>query len=277
MIADGMRYRAMAFTLQIPVNEARNASRSCERKRERFQLLYDTGRLCGYRAGTIQALQAGELTGDELARRAFAHLEACASCRAEHKTNAKRLARSFREQLTALLPPPLLLNHLGWLRRWFGAGAHPRGAVRERAAALIGTAGAGAKLTAGAAAVAVVAAGTIGATHALEHDTRRAHLHAAAAPPTIAPEALMKRAVAPPHDTRVEPASPRRTIRRPPGPLVMACRNQAASPPAVVSQGTAERQFGPESTPRAWTSGNETASHLAEGGEVAAAEREFGS
>src|SRR5207302_6981254 len=72
LIADGMRYRAIASALQIPVNEARNAARSCERKRQRFQLLYDTGRLCGYRAATIQALQARELTSEELARRAFA-------------------------------------------------------------------------------------------------------------------------------------------------------------------------------------------------------------
>jgi hypothetical protein len=48
-----------------PSGFARNASRSCERKRERFQLLYDTGRLCGYRAATIQSIQLGELTGDE--------------------------------------------------------------------------------------------------------------------------------------------------------------------------------------------------------------------
>jgi hypothetical protein len=75
LIADGMRYRAIASALEIPVKRTRNASRSCERKRERFQPLYDTGRLCGYSAATIQALQGGEVTSEEVARRAFAHLE----------------------------------------------------------------------------------------------------------------------------------------------------------------------------------------------------------
>ena len=46
LVAEGMRYRAIAPILDIPVNEARKASRACERKRARFQLLYDTGRLC---------------------------------------------------------------------------------------------------------------------------------------------------------------------------------------------------------------------------------------
>ena len=64
-----MQYRAIAPVLGIPVNEARNTARACERKRERFQLLYDTGRLCGYRAQTIQALQNGE-SDERGARRA---------------------------------------------------------------------------------------------------------------------------------------------------------------------------------------------------------------
>ena len=41
--AEGMQYRAIAPALGIEVNIARNASRAVERKRERFQLLYDTG------------------------------------------------------------------------------------------------------------------------------------------------------------------------------------------------------------------------------------------
>jgi DNA-directed RNA polymerase specialized sigma24 family protein len=77
-LVEGLQYRAVASVLNIPVNEARNTARSCERKRERFQLLYDTGRLCGYRAQTILALQNGEVTSEVLAERAFAHLESCA-------------------------------------------------------------------------------------------------------------------------------------------------------------------------------------------------------
>jgi RNA polymerase sigma factor (sigma-70 family) len=44
LMADGMRYRAIAKRLDISVNEARQAYRSYERKRQRFQLLYDAGR-----------------------------------------------------------------------------------------------------------------------------------------------------------------------------------------------------------------------------------------
>jgi hypothetical protein len=115
-LVEGLQYRAVASVLNIPINEARNTARSCERKRERFQLLYDTGRLCGYRAQTILALQNGEATSEVLAERAFAHLESCAHCRLEHKTNAKRLRRSFRDQAAALLPP-VFIGHLGWLAR----------------------------------------------------------------------------------------------------------------------------------------------------------------
>jgi RNA polymerase sigma factor (sigma-70 family) len=178
LIADGMRYRAIAPMLGVPVNEARNASRSCERKRERFQLLYDTGRLCGYREATIRSLQAGELTGDELARRAFAHLDACAQCRAEHKTNSRRLGRTFQDQLAAVLPLPALVGWTAWWRRpWPRTGSHTGGPLRERTAALVGAGGAGAKLTAGVATVAVVAGGTIGATQAMHHPATRPHQH----------------------------------------------------------------------------------------------------
>jgi hypothetical protein len=101
--------------------------------------LYDTGRLCGFRAATIQALQGGELTDEELARRAFAHLDGCGHCRAEHKTNAKRLGRTFKDQLAGLLPVPALIGRLAWVRRSLGDGVHAKGGVCERATALIGT------------------------------------------------------------------------------------------------------------------------------------------
>jgi hypothetical protein len=182
LMAEGMRYRAIAPVLAVSVNEARKAARGCEAKRERFQLLYDTGRLCGYRSQTILAMQAGESVEDELAQRAYAHLEACASCRAQHKTNARRLRRSFQGQAAALLPIPALAGRLGLLakldlrmrtlqQRLLPYGAPPMsGGVRERAVAMLASGGATVKLAAGAATVAVLAGGAIGATHALERD-----------------------------------------------------------------------------------------------------------
>jgi RNA polymerase sigma factor (sigma-70 family) len=192
LMAEGMRYRAIAPALHIPVNEARRAARACERRRESFQVLYDTGRLCGFRSQTIIELQAGASVAEELARGAFAHLEACASCRAEHRTNARRLRRSFQGQAAALLPIPVLAGRLGWLARLdlrirtgqvrvaeLGS-AQAAGGVRERAGALLAGSGAAVKIAAGVATVAVMAGGAIGATHALEHPQRRAAAHAAA-------------------------------------------------------------------------------------------------
>lgn len=201
LLAEGLRYRAIAPVLKVSVNDARKASRSCERKRERFQLLYDTGRLCGYRSQTILAMQAGASVTGELAQRAYAHLQGCASCRAEHKTNARRLARSFQGQAAALAPISLLAGRLSWLARLelrarsAAARVLPQlpapgtGAVRERAVALLASGGATAKLAAGVATVAVIAGGTIGATHALEHSHSRSHQglrrHAAASQHTM--------------------------------------------------------------------------------------------
>src|ERR1019366_928692 len=163
--------------------EARNTARSCERKRERFQLLYDTGRLCGYRAQTILALQNGEATSEVLAERAFAHLESCGHCRLEHRTNAKRLRRSFRDQAAALLPP-VFIGHLGWLSRLglrarlllhrLGIDTVPvgQGGVRERAVALLAGGGVGAKVAVGVVTVGVLAGGAV-ATHVLEQSPHR--------------------------------------------------------------------------------------------------------
>jgi RNA polymerase sigma factor (sigma-70 family) len=170
-IAEGMSYRAISTALGIELNRARNTVRSCERKRERFQLLYDTGRLCGYRALTIRALQDGKATSDHLAQRAFAHLERCAHCRRQHRTNARRLRLHFENQAAALLLPlPAITRRAGRIA-----------AVR----ALL--AGGGAKLAAGAAGVALLAGGAIGLTHPLWHtrpaEPERRLLQAPASPP----------------------------------------------------------------------------------------------
>lgn len=184
----GMRYNRIAKTLGVPANQARNTVAACERKRERFQLLHDSGRLCGYRSATIKGLLEGQTTSEQLAQLALAHLQSCAHCRAEHHTNAKRLRRVFQGQAAALLPP-VILEQLGRLSR---ASMHARilaqrlrpngislgpggtGGVRERAVALLAGSGASAKLAAGVMTVAVIAGGTLTATHALEHhsDTR---------------------------------------------------------------------------------------------------------
>ena len=199
-LVEGLQYRAVASVLNIPVNEARSTARSCERKRERFQLLYDTGRLCGYRAQTILALQNGEATSEVLAERAFAHLESCAHCRLEHRTNAKRLRRSFRDQAAALLPP-VFIGHLGWLSRLglrarlllhrLGIDTAPvgQGGVRERAVALLAGGGVGAKVAVGVVTVGVLAGGAV-ATHVLEQSPspHRHHVaRSAAAAPRAAP------------------------------------------------------------------------------------------
>ena len=199
-LVEGLQYRAIAPMLDISVNEARNTTRACARKRERFQLLYDTGRLCGYRAQTIQALQNGQSTSEELAERAFAHLESCAHCRLEHKTNARRLRRSFRDQAAALLPP-VFVGHLGWLTRLgvrarlllhrLGIDTAPigQGGVRERAVALLAGGGVGAKVAIGVVSVGVLAGGAV-ATHVLDQNPSPHRHHvapSAAAAPRAAP------------------------------------------------------------------------------------------
>jgi RNA polymerase sigma factor (sigma-70 family) len=180
LMAEGMSYNRIARVRGIELNEARRTVSACERKRKIFQSLYETGRLCGYRAKTIQSLKDGELGSQELASRAFAHLESCARCRAEHETNAERLRRSFRDQAAAILPGPTIAAHFGWpgklsirarlIQHRLLTGDLPFGGngARERASALL-TGGAVAKLTAGAATIALLAGGAIDATRATEH------------------------------------------------------------------------------------------------------------
>jgi RNA polymerase sigma factor (sigma-70 family) len=207
--AEDLSYFAIGSALGIPAGRARAVTRSCERKRERFQVLYEAGRLCGFRAQTIRALQSGRVTSEELAQGAIAHVEGCARCRAEHRTSAQRLRASFRGQAVALLPAPGLAGRVGWLARvglrlagWQqrvsaeGAG-FGGGAVRERAAALLAGGGVGAKVAAGVLTVATITAGTIGVGHVLERSSPRPVRHPAAATvPVIAgPSADVQSAV----------------------------------------------------------------------------------
>ena len=196
LMAEGMRYRAIAPVLAVSVNEARKAAAGCEAKRERFQLLYDTGRLCGFRAADDRrdAGRTGRRRGARPAR-LRAPRGAARHCRAQHKTNAGRLRRSFQGQAAALAPVPLLAGRLHWLAKLemrargqctnasLPYGAPPAGGgVREGTVAMLAGGGVAAKLAAGGATVAVIAGGAIGATHALAtHQTSNAHAEPARA------------------------------------------------------------------------------------------------
>src|ERR1700722_10401383 len=187
LVAEGMGAGRIARTRGIQVNDARRLMGVCERKRQTFQRLYEAGRLCGYRASTIQALMNGEPSTQALAERAFAHLDSCPRCRAEHKTTAKKLRRGFRDQVAALLPGPILATHLGWSEK-FGIRArvvHHRLAtgdlpfvgpgVHERTATIFAGGGLASKLAAGTATLALLAGGASVATHALDHHSIGPH------------------------------------------------------------------------------------------------------
>lgn len=177
--SEGKGYRAIATALRIDQRRARNATRACERKRETFQSLYETGRLCGYRAQTVQALIDGQQTSEQLAASALLHFGHCAHCAAEHRISARRLRERFNGQIAALLPLPALAARLGPIGRAglrlrviahrVGGGGLAGVGLRERAAALLAGGGAAGKLAAGAATVAVLGGGAIGVTDALTH------------------------------------------------------------------------------------------------------------
>ena len=264
--AEGLRYRAIAPILNVDVNEARNASRSLASKQKRFQLLHDTGRLCGYRAPTIRTLLAGESTSEELALAAFAHLDACPSCRAEHRTNSRRLRVSFQQRAAALLPVPALTGHLGFLtrvdvrtrtlaQRWLpDLSTSANGGVRERVIASAAGSGVAAKLAAGAATVVIVAGGTLGASHL---QARRHHgagkPHARSARPTsptardsaAANSYSRLRTSTPPPPSRVSGAGARARRREPGGFAFLGVPAGTPSPSPsraqAASTGSAER------------------------------------
>jgi DNA-directed RNA polymerase specialized sigma24 family protein len=247
-LVEGLQYRAVASIEGIEVNVARNASRSCERKRERFQLLYDTGRLCGFRSATIQALQSDEATSEELAERAFAHLESCAHCRAEHKTNARRLRRRFQGEAAALLPP-VLVGRLGWLTRArmllhrLMPNGVPTGSgdVRERAAALLAGGGTAAKVAAGVATVAVLAGGTI-ATHVFDHGApahKRGIVSRPTKPASQVPTAPILRSPTLASIPAVRQAASRATARQ--APQIRPRRRQASAPGRVLPSAPSAR------------------------------------
>jgi DNA-directed RNA polymerase specialized sigma24 family protein len=177
LLADGLGWRAAARALGIERNEARNAWRACERKRDRFWLLYETGRLCGFRAHTIRSLRSGQADSSELARRAYTHLQSCPRCRQAHESDGREFRRLFERDVASLLPLPGLRTHgHGLPERVTGLFARHQhlvgtqtgnGGVREQVVAAVASAGAAAKLAASVATVAVVAGGAVGVDHAL--------------------------------------------------------------------------------------------------------------
>lgn len=253
LTADGLHYRAIAATLGLPVNEVRKATRACETKRQRFQLLYDTGRLCGFRASTIQAFNEG-IASQQIASRARTHLDACPHCRAASRPGTRSATR-----LAALLPIPILLRHP--VRR-LAARFIPSPATSSTGL-LAGTAAT--KLGILAALLVTVAVATI-------HASERAHHGASSATQRVLTPIEQNRgstasdASIPPRRiatarSRTAPAT-RRKVKRTNGlpsardSARAAKPNLAVAPPAPppptappAESGAATREFGPEQPP----------------------------
>jgi hypothetical protein len=71
---------------------------ACEHKRARFQTLYSAGRLCWYRARTIQALEEGTASTKALERQALAHLQNCPRCHTAHSKLAHVLHQALQRR-----------------------------------------------------------------------------------------------------------------------------------------------------------------------------------
>jgi DNA-directed RNA polymerase specialized sigma24 family protein len=179
-------YENVALHLNKPIPEVRRLLLGVERKRERFAIIYQAGRLCGYRSQTIKLLKEGRSTSRELLERATVHLERCPACRAEHDTNSERLHATFERQVAAaILPLPAigLLARTSWLLHELlgGVGRAPRHLVSHgRLAALYGGEGTTTKLARLATVAALAGGGTI-ATHTITSalSNPRPHHHAA--------------------------------------------------------------------------------------------------
>ena len=219
LTAEGLRYRAIATALRVPVNEARTAARSCERKRARFQLLYETGRLCGYRAETDEALANGRAAAHAV-RQAQAHLAACEACKRASVARA-RVARAG----VASVSVGALAWVWGWARRLAGSG------------------GVSAKATAAVMTAAVVASGTLAGTQPKKHPRAVAR-----------PDAPLAGGVSPRHGPHRE-RRPTHSRSEPPvqQPPMLARRKRYAPVSravgvagAAVGVSRAEREFGLE-------------------------------
>jgi hypothetical protein len=186
LVADGRSWRAIATALDLSENDARNTTRACEQKRNRFLALYRSGRLCGYRSHTIGRLLAGEQSGELAVSQALAHLRHCRTCRAQHHTSGTQLRSMFDARALALLPIPALphtptglLDRLGDpltrpIRAAHRLSAPPTG-MRERVIEAAAGTGATAKIAAGAIGIVMLAGTTIGVTHVAAHHEHEHH------------------------------------------------------------------------------------------------------
>lgn len=205
MSVEHLRHINIARALGIPTTQARNTMRACERKRERFQTLFDSGRLCGYRAQTIKALQEGESTSSDLARQALAHIQSCPHCHRAHGKLERDLRHAMQQQIAAVLPIPVLTHYTGLLHApslplravYHQLLARPmsiQASTGERATALLtnGTGKAAGRLATGIGLIAALA-GTVGATHLIttQHNHPQPH-HSPSRPTSIQapPQAL---------------------------------------------------------------------------------------
>lgn len=218
LMADERSWRAIGTALGLAENEARNATRSCSRKRDLFLKLYRTGRLCGYRSRTITALLSHEQTGELALEQALAHLQHCRTCQAQHQTTDGQLRATFEGRALAVLPMPVLLHtHAGLLDRVHGlleyparlaerlAGPGPGTGIREHLAEAGAGAGVATKVALGVVGIAALAGGTLGATHVLDAPAPHHVRHVPASQPatqlitgTRLPATLLHRTFRPP-------------------------------------------------------------------------------
>jgi RNA polymerase sigma factor (sigma-70 family) len=138
LVAEGRSWRAIATALGLQEPQARALTRACERKRERFLALYETGRLCGYRSRTIALLVGGRDAGELAYGQALVHLRHCRVCQTAHGLNAEGLRARFDGQAAVFLPVPAVgrdgLASSGCRRRSSGCGATDSSFVRHRRA-----------------------------------------------------------------------------------------------------------------------------------------------
>jgi hypothetical protein len=207
MAVRGAGIKATARILEVPVKTVKAAQRSAQGKLDRIALIAAAGRMCDYRqpAITAYALGSTDLEDERIAR---VHLAACASCRSSYALLRREMhSRAFqRDAAAALLPLPALpvgyhMSLLGRLIGWSSDRPHFGG---ERAAELIG--GAGAVKVAAAGSAVIVATATIasGIHVSLTPHPSRHHRHAhAAVRRAVKPQPIYKTplaaSTAPPH------------------------------------------------------------------------------
>jgi DNA-directed RNA polymerase specialized sigma24 family protein len=159
--------------LGLPLGEVRSAARSATAKLDRVAAIAAAGRMCHYRYGAITAHAAGEATATE-ATAARAHVSACVPCgRVYRKLRREMRGREFqRAAAAAFLPMPAAsfahAGGLGRLAAWFEqrTPSLPHGGG-ERAAEVLGGAGAVKAATVGAAVVVAGGALTSHIVHAV--------------------------------------------------------------------------------------------------------------